>query len=317
MVPIVMKKVFVQPPDKKRRRCKLPWEHPKPKTEDPEALKRINAIKNSPSYRLVEDDRDFLFCEDTLPIRLQLDYLKTELTLKKHGIDRTIAVFGSTRIVERQTALKRVEIAQKALYKDPKSEKLLKAFSVAQRILEKSKYYDIAREFGQLVGKAGLGGDDNRVAIMTGGGPGIMEAANRGAFDVGAKSIGLNITLPHEQFPNPYITPDLCFQFYYFAIRKMHFLKRACGLVVFPGGYGTMDELFETLTLIQTRKIEPVPVIFVGREYWKKLIDFDMFEIEGVIDPEDRELFWFVEDAKEAWEGMKAWHIANKTPLFK
>ncbi len=311
-----MKKNFVKPPNKTKRKSKLPWEHPKPKTEDPEALKRIAAIKRSPSYRLAEEDKEFLFSEETLPIRLELDYIKPELILKEHGIERTIVVFGSTRIVERKTALKRLEKAQKALQKDSQSQACLKELKIAERILEKSKYYDIAREFGQLVGKAVKDQKDNHIAIMTGGGPGIMEAANRGAFDVGAKTIGLNITLPHEQFPNPYITPELCFQFYYFAIRKMHFLKRACGLVVCPGGYGTLDELFETLTLIQTRKIAPVPVVFIGKEYWQKLIDFDMLEIEGVIDAEDRELFWFAESAVEAWEGMQAWHIANKTPLF-
>ncbi len=311
-----MSNKFVKPPNRFRRKSDLPWQHPKPRTEDHEALKRINEIMKSPSYRLAVEDSEFLLSDDTLPVRLQLDYIKPELILRKHGIERTIVVFGSTRIIERKSALKKLEAAQKALGKEPESEKLLKEVRRAERILEKAKYYDIAREFGRLVGKAGKGSDDNRVAIMTGGGPGIMEAANRGAFDVGAKTIGLNITLPHEQFPNPYITPELCFQFYYFAIRKMHFLKRACGLVVCPGGYGTMDELFETLTLIQTRKIAPVPVIFIGRKYWEKLIDFDMFEEEGVIDPEDRELFWFAESAQEAWEGMRAWHEANKTPLF-
>ncbi len=311
-----MKKHFMKPPNRRRRKTDLPWQHPKPKTEDPEALKRIEAIMKSPSYRLAVEDHDFLLSDDTLPLRLQMDYIKPELILRQHGIERTIVVFGSTRIVERKTALKRLEEARKALAKEPENETLLKAVRKAERILEKSKYYEIAGEFGQLVGRAGKGSDDNRVAIMTGGGPGIMEAANRGAFDVGAKTIGLNITLPHEQFPNPYITPELCFQFYYFAIRKMHFLKRACGLVVCPGGYGTLDELFETLTLIQTRKIDPVPVIFIGREYWEKLIDFEMLEIEGTIDPEDRELFWYAESAQEAWEGMLAWHEANKTPLF-
>ncbi len=310
------KRPFVKPPHKEKRRCKLPWEHPKPPSEDPQALKRISDIQNSPSYRLAEEDREFLFGEDTLPIRLQLDYLKADLTLQKHGIQKTIVVFGSTRIIEKQTALKRVGQVQQALQKDPDSVKLLKKLQISERILEKSKYYDIAREFGSLVGKSGEGFKDNRVALMTGGGPGIMEAANRGAYDVGAKSIGLNITLPHEQFPNPYITPELCFQFYYFAIRKMHFLKRACGLVVFPGGFGTMDELFETLTLIQTRKIAPVPIIFIGREYWKRVIDFEMLEIEGVIDVEDNELYWFADSADEAWEGLLQWHIENKTPLY-
>ncbi len=311
-----MKKHFIKPPNRRRRKTDLPWQHPKPRAEDPEALKRVHAIMNSPSYRLAVEDSDFLLSDETLPVRLELDYLKPELILREYGIERTIVVFGSTRIVERKTALKKLEEAQRALKKNPDDEKLLKALRKAERLLEKSRFYDIAREFGQLVGQAGKGKDDNRVAIITGGGPGIMEAANRGAFDVGANTVGLNITLPHEQFPNPYITPELCFQFYYFAIRKMHFLKRACGLIVCPGGYGTLDELFETLTLIQTRKIDPVPVILMGREYWEKLIDFEMLEMEGVIDPEDRELFWFAESAKEAWEGMQAWHEANKTPLY-
>ncbi len=311
-----MKKNFIKPANKEHRKTELPWQHPKSIHEDPQALDRIDEIMQSSSYKLAVKDEAFLFSEETLPIRLELDYIKPELALRKHGIDRTIVVFGSTRIVERESALKKLKTAQEALQKDPESEKLLDNVKRAERILEKSKYYDIAREFGQLVGKAGKGRDDNRVAIMTGGGPGIMEAANRGAFDVGAKTIGLNITLPHEQFPNPYITPELCFQFYYFAIRKMHFLKRACGLVVCPGGYGTLDELFETLTLIQTRKIAPVPVIFIGQQYWEKLIDFEMLADEGVIDPEDHDLFWFAKDAKEAWEGMQAWHKANKTPLF-
>ncbi len=310
------KKPFSKPPHKDRRECELPWEHPKSKSEDPEALKSIEAIKNSPSYILPEEDREFLFSEKTLSVRLQLDFLKAEQILKNYGIEKTIVAFGSTRVVEEKTALKKVEDAKKELATNPTSKKLLRKLEIAQNILDKSKYYDMAREFGSLVGKAGKGATDNRVALMTGGGPGIMEAANRGAYDVGANSIGLNITLPHEQFPNPYITPELCFQFYYFAIRKMHFLKRACGMVVFPGGFGTFDELFETLTLIQTRKIAPFPIIFVGREYWDKVIDFEMLELEGVIDAEDNELFWFADSAKDAWLGLVQWHIDNKTPLF-
>ena len=168
------RKSLIKPPNKRRRKTDLPWQHPKPRTEDPEALKRVNAIMKSPSYKLAVEDENFLLSDDTLPIRLQLDYLKPELTLQRHGIERTIVVFGSTRIVQRETALKRLAEAQKALAKEPDSEKLLKAVSKAERILEKSKYYDIAREFGRLVGKAGKGSDDNRVAIMTGGGPGIM-----------------------------------------------------------------------------------------------------------------------------------------------
>jgi len=311
-----MKRCFTKPADQFQRQSDLPWQHPKSRAEDPKALERIEKIMQSSSYRLAIDDQDFLLSDTTLPVRLELDYIKPELLLREHGIERTIVVFGSTRIVERQTAQLRLDAAKESLRNNPESTSLLKEVHRAERIFDKSKFYEISRTFGQLVGNAGHGSDDNRVAIMTGGGPGIMEAANRGAFDVGAKTIGLNISLPHEQFPNPYITPELCFQFYYFAIRKMHFLKRACGLVVCPGGYGTMDELFETLTLIQTRKIAPVPVILIGKEYWMNLVNFDMFEEEGVIDPEDGELFWFAENAEEAWEGMQAWHEANKTPLF-
>ncbi|MFQ5982796.1 MAG: LOG family protein, partial [Woeseiaceae bacterium] len=172
----------------------------------------------------------------------------------------------------------------------------------------KGHYYDIAREFGSLVGVSGEGPADCRVMLMTGGGPGIMEAANRGAFDVGAKSIGLNITLPHEQFPNPYVTPELCFNIRYFAIRKLHLMLRARALVAFPGGFGTMDELFETLTLVQSGKIEPLPVILVGESYWHRAFDPDFLVSEGVIGPEDRNLFWYAETAQEVWDGICRWH---------
>jgi uncharacterized protein (TIGR00730 family) len=174
----------------------------------------------------------------------------------------------------------------------------------------------VARRFGRLVAQSGAGPRDSRLVVMTGGGPGIMEAANRGAFDAGAATIGLNITLPHEQFPNPYITPDLCFRFHYFAVRKLHFLLRAKALVVFPGGYGTLDELFETLTLVQTRKIQPVPVVLVGEAYWRRVFDVDFLVEEGTIDPEDRELFWFAETAEEIWEGILDWYERAGRPLI-
>jgi uncharacterized protein (TIGR00730 family) len=174
----------------------------------------------------------------------------------------------------------------------------------------------VAREFGRLIGESGDGPQDCRLVIMTGGGPGMMEAASRGAFEAGAKTIGLNIDLPHEQFPNPYITPELCFRFHYFALRKMHFLRRARALVVFPGGYGTLDELFETLTLIQTRTIRPVPVVLIGRAFWERAVNFDFLQDEGVIDDEDREIFWFAETAEEAWAGILDWHRKCGEPLF-
>ncbi|HXY05341.1 MAG TPA: LOG family protein, partial [Burkholderiaceae bacterium] len=164
--------------------------------------------------------------------------------------------------------------------------------------------------------QAGSGPNDTRVMVVTGGGPGIMEAANRGAFDVGAKSIGLNIALPHEQYPNPYITPELCLRFHYFALRKLHFVLRARALVAFPGGYGTFDELFETLTLIQTRKIEPVPVVLVGEDYWRRAFDVDFLVDEGVIASEDREMFWYAETAEQIWDGILQWHESNGTPLY-
>lgn len=311
-----MKKSFIKPPHKLRRQCDLPWQHPKVLDDDPKAQQNLEAIMQSSSYKMAIDDGDFLLDEAALPARLQLDYLKVERTLTSYGIERTISVYGSTRIVEREEAFVKLESAKQAYHDNPDSKALLQSLKIAERILEKSCYYDMAREFGALVGEAGQGCEDNRVTLMTGGGPGIMEAANRGAFDVGAKSIGLNITLPHEQYPNPYITPELCFLFYYFVIRKMHFMKRACALVVFPGGFGTMDELFEALTLIQTRKIDPIPVLFVGEEYWNRVLDFEMMELEGVIDAEDRELFLFVKDAKEAWDAIVLWHEVNKTPLF-
>jgi uncharacterized protein (TIGR00730 family) len=164
------------------------------------------------------------------------------------------------------------------------------------------------------VGSCG-GNDGSRLVIMTGGGPGIMEAANRGAYDVGAKSVGLNINLPHEQYPNPYITPDLCFRFHYFALRKMHFLQRAKALVAFPGGFGTIDELFEVLTLVQTRKIKPVPIVLVGEEYWRRAVNVEFLADEGSIDAEDRELFWFAETADEIWGSILEWYDACGAPL--
>jgi uncharacterized protein (TIGR00730 family) len=191
---------------------------------------------------------------------------------------------------------------------------LKRRLAIAERIHAKSHYYEVAREFGRLVGSANHGARKHHTAIVTGGGPGMMEAANRGSFDVGAKSVGLNISLPHEQYPNPYVTPELCFSFHYFALRKLHFLLRAKALVAFPGGYGTFDELFEVLTLIQTRKIKPIPVVLVGEAYWRRAVDIDFMVDEGVIDSEDRELFWFAETAQQIWDGILQWHDASGEP---
>jgi uncharacterized protein (TIGR00730 family) len=231
-------------------------------------------------------------------------------------VEHTIVVFGSTRISEPAAAQRRVAELRAQLAASPDSRDLARRLAIAERLLAKSGYYTVAREFGRLVGEAGGGPTDSRVVLVTGGGPGVMEAANRGAFDVGAKSIGLNITLPHEQYPNPYLTPELSFRFHYFALRKLHFLLRAKALVAFPGGYGTFDELFETLTLVQTRTISPVPVVLVGRSYWEGAFDVDFLIDEGVIDPEDRELFWYAETASEIWRGILVWHEANGASLF-
>jgi uncharacterized protein (TIGR00730 family) len=300
-----------------QRREPLPWHEPKPGAEDPDAPARVQGIMDSPAYRPAEQDVAFLQRYETRGVRLQIDYLKAELALERQGIQHTIAVFGSTRIVEPRAAQARADGLRRQLAADPCNEALQRRLDSALHILGKCHYYDVAREFGRLVGESGRGSPDCRLVLMTGGGPGIMEAANRGTYDVGGKSIGLNISLPHEQYPNPYVTPGLCFQFRYFALRKLHFLLRTKALVAFPGGYGTIDELFETLTLIQTRKIRPVPVVLVGESYWRRAIDIDFLASEGVIDAEDQELFWYAETAGEIWEGILQWHRRNGTALFE
>ncbi len=304
-----------KPPDETRIEP-LPWHQPKPLEEDPDAPQRVHKIMTSSSYRQADQDTDFLHRDDVRPLRLQLDFLKPELLMEEHGIEHTIVVYGSTRIVEPKVAARRVKAYQEALKSTPDNPNIKKRLEVAKRIQKKSHYYDVAREFGQIVSVSGKGAQDCRLMVMTGGGPGMMEAANRGAFDVGAKTIGLNITLPHEQYPNPYITPELCFKFHYFACRKMHFLLRAKALVVFPGGYGTLDELFETLTLIQTRCMKAVPIVLVGENYWQKAFDVDFLMDEGVIDPEDRDLFWYAETAEEIWRDIQNWYLAKGESLF-
>ncbi len=302
------------PAPPRQRHEPLPWQSPKPAAEDPDAPRRVAAIMAHPSYREAEQDAEFLARPESRGVRLQVEFQKPELVLEQHGVEHTIVVFGSTRIREPAAAQRRVDALLAAQAASPGDPEIARRLSVARRILEKSRYYDIAREFGRLVGNANP--DGCRVMVMTGGGPGMMEAANRGAFDAGAKTIGLNITLPHEQYPNPYLTPGLCFSFHYFAMRKLHFLRRACALVVFPGGYGTFDELFETLALIQTRKISPVPVILVGEAWWRQAFNVDFLVEEGVIDAEDRELFGYAESAQDIWNGLLRWHEANGTPLL-
>jgi hypothetical protein len=303
------------PPHEQRRHEPLPWHQPKPAEEDPEAPARIQAILNSASYQQADQDINFLNLDDTRGVRLQIDYQKAELLLERHNIQHTIVVFGGTRILEPSSAQSRVDALRARLAEQPENPALQQQLKVAERLFAKSHYYSTAREFGRLVSEASNKSGDGQLLIMTGGGPGIMEAANRGAFDVGSKSVGLNISLPHEQYPNPYVTAELCFRFHYFALRKLHFLLRTRALVAFPGGYGTFDELFETLTLVQTRKIKPVPVVLVGEEFWRRAFDVDFLVEEGVIDAEDRDLFWYAETAQEIWEGIHQWHNMNGTPL--
>jgi len=258
----------------------------------------------------------FLFHNEARGVRLQLDYLKAEVKMREHNIEHTVVVFGSSRIIEPERAIYLQMEAEKALEASPDSVELQEALKHAKKMLEKSIYYEEARAFGRLVGQSGKGPKDARITLMTGGGPGIMEAANRGASEVGAKSIGLNIELPSEQNPNPYITPDLNFYFHYFAIRKLHFVHRAKALVIFPGGFGTLDELFEVLTLIQTKKSEPMPIVLICREYWEELVNFEMLRKENMISQNDLDLMKFANNAQEAWDTILSWYVQKDTPLF-
>lgn len=254
-------------PPKAFRKQQLPGSRPKPELDDPAAAESIECILCGEGYKESDRDLGFLQEEESRGLRLQLEYLKAETLLRKQGIAQTIVVFGGTRISEPQAARRHLDECTRRLAAEPSDTELRRAAWVARRLLRSSHYYEIARELGRLVGRAGQETEGGRIAIMTGGGPGIMEAANRGAHDVGAPSVGLNIGLPQEQFPNPYITPDLCLKFRYFALRKLHFMLRAKALVVFPGGFGTLDELFEILELSQTRKMQPVPVVLVGKDF--------------------------------------------------
>jgi hypothetical protein len=253
----------------------------------------------SASYKLAFQDPDFLLQDELRPVRLQLELLKPELILQEQHIESTVVIYGSARITDPETAETRLVSAQ-AEYSRSKDDPLAaKKVASARRTLENSRYYDEARKLGHLI--ASNTGKDQLV-VVTGGGPGIMEAANRGAHEAGMPSIGMNIVLPHEQAPNPYITPDLNFQFHYFAVRKMHLLMRAKSLVAFPGGFGTLDELFETLTLIQTQKVQTIPVLLFGQAFWERIINFDALVEEGTIASKDLKLFEYVETAEDAWE---------------
>ena len=250
------------------------------------------------AYRLAFADPEFLLRRETRGMRMQLEMLKPDLEQLQLGIENTIVVFGSARFVS-------PEAAEQAL-QQARGQGDTQALAAAQRQIDHSVYYDQARQFARLVARYSRDCvAQRRLYICTGGGPGIMEAANRGAHDEGMPNVGLNIALPHEQGANPYITPSLNFKFHYFALRKMHFMMRAKALVAFPGGYGTLDELFEVLTLVQTRKAKPVPILLFGSRYWKSLLNFDALLEAGAISPEDLELFRYVDEPETAWQWIK------------
>lgn len=277
---------------------------------DDERIRQENLEKilHSPSYRVAYKDVDFLSHPKMRAARIELELLKPELVLEQEKIHSTIVVFGSTRIPEPAAAARQLEEARARLAETPDDPRRARALARAERIAARSHYYDTARRFAALVSAQCQRKRRCEYVIVTGAGPGIMEAANRGACDVGAKSIGLNIRLPMEQQPNPFVTPELCFQFHYFAMRKFHFMLRARGLVVFPGGFGTLDELFETLALRQTRRMQNIPIIVFGREYWNRVIDFQFLADEGVIDDDDLDLIRFAETPEEAWDMIVRFH---------
>ena len=253
----------------------------------------------SKSYALAFQDSEFLLREELRPVRFQLELLKTEMLLDEAKIASTLVIYGSARIPEPDKADALIAAAT-----DDRSR------TIARRMKEKSAYYEESRKLARLASSCNIvDSEGNRhFVVCSGGGPSIMEAANRGADDVGAESIGLNIVLPHEQAPNLFVTPKLSFQFHYFALRKMHFLLRARAVAVFPGGFGTFDEFFELLTLVQTGKVKKMPILLFGRAFWERVIDFEELMLEGVISPPDLELFQFVDSADEAWEAIQAFY---------
>ncbi|MEY4911337.1 MAG: hypothetical protein RL761_1000 [Pseudomonadota bacterium] len=256
------------------------------------------------AYRLAFADPEFLLRRETRGLRMQLEMLKPELEQQTQGIESTVVVFGSARFAAPEDALK---LQQEAMVSGDAN-----AIELAAQKMRNAQYYEQARQFARLV--AGYGArkpPKDRLYICTGGGPGIMEAANRGAHDLGALTVGLNIALPHEQSANPYVSPSVNFKFHYFALRKMHFMMRAKALVAFPGGMGTLDELFEVLTLVQTRKAKPVPIVLFGVDYWKRLVNFDVMIEEGTISKEDLALFTYTDDPQIAWDTIKAFYQLN------
>lgn len=288
----------------------------RPKSTQEETDAALARLMASPSHRPADQDLELLTRPELRPVRLLLDYLKPELGLADHGVLHTIVVFGSSRLVEPDVARERLVEAERNAARVPDDEGAREALRRARCAADLSRYYAIARELGRLVGGCGDGPHDHRLLIVTGGGPGAMEAANRGAHDVGAASIGLNITLPREQAPNAYLTPELHFSFRYFALRKLHFMQRARAFVALPGGYGTLDELFEVLCLIQTGKRAALPVILVGREFWERAIDFDYLRARGMLEADELSLFAFAESADEIWAAIVGWYTERGCSIY-
>jgi uncharacterized protein (TIGR00730 family) len=268
--------------------------------EDIRAIRHVPRTPQTeaPAYRLAFTDEDFMTSEDLRGVRFQLEYQKAEMWLRERGIDSTVVLFGGARIPA------------------PGTEATMAKTPTAKRNLERnSVYYEEARRFARLASLTAASLDYREFIVTTGGGPGVMEAGNRGASEIGAPSIGLNIVLPHEQAPNAYVDPDLCFNFHYFATRKVHFLLRAKVVAIFPGGFGTMDEFFETLTLIQTGRMDRIPVVLFGSEFWSRVVDLDFLAEEGTISPDDPELFVHVDTAEEGWEVVRRFYDLPELPL--
>ena len=273
-----------------------------------DAEQNLRAILSSPSYRLAEQDTELLARPELRPQRMELELLKPEMLLSEYGVTSTIVVFGGTQIKESDAAAAALAAARQEAADHPDDRAAARQVERAERVAAKCHFYDHAREFSRIVSSTCQIDGRCDYVVVTGGGPGVMEAANRGAYDIGAKSIGLNITLPHEQVPNAYITPELCFQFHYFALRKMHFLLRAQALVIFPGGFGTLDELFDALTLRQTERMQEIPIVMFSREYWSRVIDFQFLADEGAIADEHLDLVRFAETPQEAWQIIQDFH---------
>ena len=268
-------------------------------------LKNLNLIINSDSYKLAHEDIGFLSRDEMRGVRMLLEITKTDLILEANKILSTIIIFGGASITEESNTKKRVKNIKELIKKNPTSILLKRNLKRLENLLSMSHYYQSAMEFSKLASISNQNKNYNSDVIVTGGGPGIMEAANRGAFEANCKSIGLNISLPNEQIPNAFITPGLCFKFNYFALRKIHFVMRSIAAVFFPGGFGTLDELFELLTLRQTGMKTKIPIILFGRDYWDKIINFEYLADHGLIADEDLNLFKYADSASEAWEIIK------------